>query len=151
MSDVGQALAVLQFGDSFFPSGAVSFSWGLEGLSDNGVVTDADAVRAFVIGQLRAAGLKQHLVGQLDDHAAAAEGHLEPAAVDVAQEIGQAPFALSSIERDAEIDRFLQIWRQFGQHRNAPARMESANHNWNIDRSGPGALRQQAVHARETV
>lgn len=54
MSDVGQALAVLQFGDSFFPSGAVSFSWGLEGLSDNGVVTDADAVRAFVIGQLRA-------------------------------------------------------------------------------------------------
>ena len=54
MSDVADALAVLQFGDSFFPSGAVSFSWGLEGLSDSGVVTDADAVRAFVIGQLRA-------------------------------------------------------------------------------------------------
>jgi urease accessory protein len=54
MSDVAQALAVLQFGDSFFPSGAVSFSWGLEGLSDSGVVAGADAVRAFVIGQLRA-------------------------------------------------------------------------------------------------
>ena len=54
MSDVADALAVLQFGDSFFPSGAVSFSWGMEGLSDSGVVTDADAVRAFVIGQLRA-------------------------------------------------------------------------------------------------
>jgi urease accessory protein len=54
MSDVAEALAVLQFGDSFFPSGAVSFSWGLEGLSDSGVVTDADAVRAFVVGQLRA-------------------------------------------------------------------------------------------------
>jgi len=54
MSNVADALAVLQFGDSFFPSGAVSFSWGLEGLSDSGVVTDADAVRAFVIGQLRA-------------------------------------------------------------------------------------------------
>jgi urease accessory protein len=54
MSDVADALAVLQFGDSFFPSGAVSFSWGLEGLSISGVVTDADAVRAFVIGQLRA-------------------------------------------------------------------------------------------------
>jgi urease accessory protein len=53
MSDVADALALLQFGDSFFPSGAVSFSWGLEGLSDCGVVTDADAVRAFVIGQLR--------------------------------------------------------------------------------------------------
>jgi urease accessory protein len=54
MSDVAEALAVLQFGDSFFPSGAVSFSWGLEGLSDSGVVTGADAVRAFVIGQLSA-------------------------------------------------------------------------------------------------
>jgi urease accessory protein len=53
MSDVADALVLLQFGDSFFPSGAVSFSWGLEGLSDCGVVTDADAVRAFVIGQLR--------------------------------------------------------------------------------------------------
>jgi urease accessory protein len=54
MSDVADTLAVLQFGDSFFPSGAVSFSWGLEGLFDSGVVTDADAVSAFVIGQLRA-------------------------------------------------------------------------------------------------
>ena len=54
MKCVADALAVLQFGDSFFPSGAVSFSWGLEGLSDCGVVADADAVRAFVIGQLRA-------------------------------------------------------------------------------------------------
>jgi len=50
MSDVADTLAVLQFGDSFFPSGAVSFSWGLEGLFDSGVVTDADAVSAFVIG-----------------------------------------------------------------------------------------------------
>lgn len=54
MSDVAAALASLQFGDSFFPSGSVSFSWGLEGLSDSGVVTDADAARAFVIGQLHA-------------------------------------------------------------------------------------------------
>jgi urease accessory protein len=54
MSNVADALAILQFGDSFFPSGAASFSWGLEGLSDSGVVTGADTVRAFVIGQLRA-------------------------------------------------------------------------------------------------
>jgi urease accessory protein len=54
MNNVGATLAVLQFGDSFFPSGSVSFSWGLEGLSDSGVVADADAVRAFVIGQLGA-------------------------------------------------------------------------------------------------
>jgi urease accessory protein len=54
MSGVREALAVLQFGDSFFPSGAVSFSWGLEGLSGSGAIGDADGVRAFVIGQLRA-------------------------------------------------------------------------------------------------
>ncbi len=54
MSDVAATLAVLQFGDSLFPSGAVSFSWGLEGLAESGVVTGADDVRAFVIGQLNA-------------------------------------------------------------------------------------------------
>jgi urease accessory protein len=54
MKDLAEALAILQFGDSFFPSGAVSFSWGLEGLSDSGAVDGADATRAFVIGQLRA-------------------------------------------------------------------------------------------------
>jgi urease accessory protein len=53
MSDVAATMTVLQFGDSFFPSGSVSFSWGLEALSESGVVTDADAVQAFVIGQLR--------------------------------------------------------------------------------------------------
>jgi len=54
MTDVAATLAVLQFGDSLFPSGAVSFSWGLEGLADNGVVRSAEDVRAFVIGQLNA-------------------------------------------------------------------------------------------------
>jgi urease accessory protein len=54
MSDVAAAMALLQFGDSFFPSGSVSFSWGLEGLTENGVVTSAESVRAFVIGQLHA-------------------------------------------------------------------------------------------------
>jgi len=54
MTDVAATLAVLQFGDSLFPSGAVSFSWGLEGLAETGVVMRADDVRAFVIGQLDA-------------------------------------------------------------------------------------------------
>lgn len=53
MSEVATTMAVLQFGDSFFPSGSVSFSWGLEALSDHGVVTDAESVQAFVIGQIR--------------------------------------------------------------------------------------------------
>ncbi len=54
MSDVAAGMALLQFGDSFFPSGSVSFSWGLEGLAENGVVTDAETMHAFVVGQLNA-------------------------------------------------------------------------------------------------
>jgi urease accessory protein len=54
MSDVAAAMALLQFGDSFFPSGSVAFSWGLEGLAENGGVTDAETVHAFVLGQLHA-------------------------------------------------------------------------------------------------
>ena len=44
---------MLQYGDSFFPSGAVSFSWGLEALVDSGTITGALDVTSFVIGQLR--------------------------------------------------------------------------------------------------
>jgi urease accessory protein len=54
MIDVAATMRVLQFGDSFFPSGAVSFSWGLEGLTENGAVTSAESVHSFVIGQLHA-------------------------------------------------------------------------------------------------
>ena len=36
--DVAADLAALQFGDSFFPSGAVSFSLGLETLYADGIV-----------------------------------------------------------------------------------------------------------------
>jgi urease accessory protein len=52
MSNVAATLLALQFGDSFFPSGGVSFSWGLEGLVDKGAVTEFD-VDAFMLGQLR--------------------------------------------------------------------------------------------------
>jgi urease accessory protein len=50
--DPSAELAALQFGDSFFPSGAVSFSLGLETLHADGIVTDADGVRAFLETQL---------------------------------------------------------------------------------------------------
>lgn len=46
------SLALLQLGDSFFPSGAASFSWGLETLRADGLVRDAAGVEAFVGGQL---------------------------------------------------------------------------------------------------
>jgi urease accessory protein len=45
-------LAALQHGDSFFPSGTFSFSWGLETLIADGAVGSAADVRRFVEGQL---------------------------------------------------------------------------------------------------
>jgi urease accessory protein len=50
----GQAdlLAMLQHGDSAFPSGAVAFSWGLETLCAEGRIAGADDVAAFIAGQL---------------------------------------------------------------------------------------------------
>ncbi len=54
MSGISSQLALLQYGDSFFPSGSVSFSWGLEGLVDRGAVSGRESFEAFIKGQLRA-------------------------------------------------------------------------------------------------
>jgi len=85
MTDIASTLAVLQFGDSLFPSGAVSFSWGLEGLADNGVVRSAEDVRAFVIGQVnarwalfdRAVVVAAHRAAPDLDEIAAIDDHVE--------------------------------------------------------------------------
>ena len=52
MADPLETLAALQLGDSFFPSGATSFSWGLETLRAEGELRGAEAVGAFVAGQI---------------------------------------------------------------------------------------------------
>ena len=44
-------LASLQQSDSFFPGGAMAFSWGLEGLVRDGLVSDAATLFAFVESQ----------------------------------------------------------------------------------------------------
>ena len=51
---IGRAalLAALQHGDSFFPSGTIPFSWGLETLATEGAVQSAANLRNFVEGQL---------------------------------------------------------------------------------------------------
>jgi urease accessory protein len=46
-------LAALQHADSFFPSGTVSFSWGLEALRADGLVRTADDVALFIAALLR--------------------------------------------------------------------------------------------------
>ncbi|MGI4815466.1 MAG: urease accessory protein UreF [Janthinobacterium lividum] len=44
-------LAALQQADSFFPSGAMAFSWGLEPLVRDGLIGDAAALEIFVASQ----------------------------------------------------------------------------------------------------
>lgn len=48
----GIELVLLQHGDSFFPSGSVAFSFGLETLVQDKLVRDADEVRGFLIDQI---------------------------------------------------------------------------------------------------
>jgi len=46
-------LLVLQHADSFFPSGASAFSWGLEALCADGLVRDRSGVAEVLAGQIR--------------------------------------------------------------------------------------------------
>lgn len=64
MSDFAGLLASLQQSDSFFPSGSMAFSWGLEALQQDGLVTDAASLTVFVEAQAiaRWASLDQGIV-----------------------------------------------------------------------------------------
>lgn len=72
----GALLAALQYGDSFFPSGAVSFSLGLETLCQDSQVAGEDAVGAFVADQLRNRWALADRGFLAAAHKAAAEGDL---------------------------------------------------------------------------
>ena len=52
MTEEEQILTLLQHGDSFFPSGAVSFSWGLEMLNNDHVITSIKELDIFIENQL---------------------------------------------------------------------------------------------------
>lgn len=52
VSEFETGLASLQYSDSFFPSGAVSFSYGLEALVNDRRVEDEQGVQAFLLEQL---------------------------------------------------------------------------------------------------
>lgn len=52
MAELAAALALLQLGDSFFPTGAASFSWGLETLRADGLVRGPAEVEGFLSTQL---------------------------------------------------------------------------------------------------
>jgi urease accessory protein len=86
MSAGARLFTLLQHGDSLFPSGLTSFSWGLEQLFEEGRVPDATAMKRFVEAQLRlrwatfdraflsashAAAGRLGLIAELDDLCAA--------------------------------------------------------------------------------
>ena len=52
MFDAAAALALMQYGDSAFPSGGFAFSWGVEGLALDGFVSDAKGVERLVAEHL---------------------------------------------------------------------------------------------------
>lgn len=52
MNEEDHLLTLLQHGDSFFPSGTVSFSWGLEMLKNDKIITSISGVDNFVENQL---------------------------------------------------------------------------------------------------
>jgi urease accessory protein len=51
MDEFAGLLACLQQADSFFPNGAMAFSWGLEALQQDGLVNDAASLAVFVEAQ----------------------------------------------------------------------------------------------------
>jgi urease accessory protein len=52
MAEEDSLLAALQYADSFFPSGSIAFSWGLETLRADGQIVSAEQVAQFLEGQL---------------------------------------------------------------------------------------------------
>ena len=52
MPEPHSLLGALQYADSFFPSGSIAFSWGLETLRADGEVVSAGQVAQFLEGQL---------------------------------------------------------------------------------------------------
>ncbi|MBT4888198.1 MAG: urease accessory protein UreF [Rhodospirillales bacterium] len=79
MSNASLLLASLQHGDSFFPSGAVSFSWGLETLFSEGALTNADDIEAFARTQLqgRWAGFDRSVLISAHDAASLKDGDID--------------------------------------------------------------------------
>ena len=52
MPELHSLLGAMQYADSFFPSGSIAFSWGLETLRTDGEIASARQVAQFLEGQL---------------------------------------------------------------------------------------------------
>lgn len=79
MTEEEQILTLLQHGDSFFPSGAVSFSWGLEMLNNDLVITSIKELNNFIENQLieRWGPFERVVLAHTYDHASNIENELK--------------------------------------------------------------------------
>jgi len=91
---------MLQYGDSFFPGGAVAFSWGLEGLLADRAILGTGDVSRFVRSQLRSRWATADR-GVLAAAFLAAEDHDAVARVDWFQEAISLPAGLRRGSRRA--------------------------------------------------
>lgn len=103
MNDISARLALLQYGDSFYPSGGISFSWGLEGLVERGVVCNSTTFEGFLLGQLRARWANY-------DRCVVAAAHA----------------SRHDLSKVAEIDRAVEVTTSAGELRAASRRMGAA-------------------------
>lgn len=53
MGNTLSLLTALQHGDTFFPGGGIAFSWGVETLHADGLLTSAIAIESFLHGQIK--------------------------------------------------------------------------------------------------
>jgi urease accessory protein len=90
-------LTLLQLGDSFFPTGASAFSYGLEGLHAAGLVRDGADLSSFVHTQLCQRWVSAERVAML--HAHAADGDLD---------------RVAEVDQFVECSTLLSSWRLGG-------------------------------------
>lgn len=134
MTDIDESLALLQLGDSFFPSGAASFSWGLETLRAEGFVNRAPDVEALIAGQL------SHRWATFDRVA-----------------VALAHRAAGDLPRVLEIDRFVDAATLAREAREGARRIGSALLNVHVGMDTPGcaeyrsAVLAGAAHAQMAV
>jgi urease accessory protein len=115
MPEIGAAMAMLQHGDSFFPSGATSFSWGIESLVADGRLTGAADVRAFILGQFHARWASFDLPATIAAHRAA-EDPDEVERIDALVESQSSIAELRSASRRLG-EAMLSVYERLGQDR----------------------------------
>lgn len=89
MANSKSLLTALQHGDTFFPSGGMAFSWGLETLHADRMLPSAIEIESFLVGQLahrwatcdRVALIRTHEAADDLDRVAACDSELESLAL----------------------------------------------------------------------